>query len=523
MNAKARILWVDDEIELLRSHIILLEHRNYTVDTATNGEDAVELFKNNIYDLVFLDESMVGISGLDTLPLLKDINPATPIVMVTKNEAETVMEDAIGKKIDDYLTKPVNPAQILLVCKKFLEVKELQKDRAIQSFMQDFTWIQSKLTSGLLWEDWVEIYQKLVADSIELDNFPDSGLNQTLRDLWQESNEVFSKFVEENYVEWINEKEDEFKPLFSPEIVDKYLIPHLKSGQTVFFIVVDCMRYDQWLVFEELLRPYFTFHREFYSAILPTATPYARNAIFAGLFPEDIQKYYPDMWVSELNTEEYKLNAYEKELLDEQLRRKRINLKKQLTYIKIHDTNFGRKIEHEAPKFLNNHLTAIVFNAVDMIAHSRSDFAILKEIAPDEPAYRSLTKTWFEHSSLFGILKIIAGKKNAKVILTTDHGSIRCMRGVKVLGDRDTSTNLRYKFGKNVKADPKHAMQISNPKDLRIPKFGLTINNIIAKEDYYFVYPTDFNHYLQKYKDSFQHGGISLEEMIVPVIEMDPR
>ncbi len=523
MDAKARILWVDDEIDLLRSHIILLEQRNYSVETATNGEDAVELFKNNIYDLVFLDESMVGISGLDTLPLLKDINPATPIVMVTKNEAETVMEDAIGKKIDDYLTKPVNPAQILLVCKKFLEVKELQKDRAIQSFMQDFALIQSKLTSGLLWEDWVEIYQKLVADSIELDNFPDSGLNQTLRDLWNESNEVFSKFVEENYVEWIHEKENEFKPLFSPEIVDKYLIPHLKSGQTVFFIVVDCMRYDQWLVFEELLQPYFTFKKEFYSAILPTATPYARNAIFAGLFPEDIQKYYPDMWVSELNSEEYKLNAYEKELLDEQLKRKRINLKTQLTYIKIHDTNFGKKIEHEASKFLNNHLTAIVFNAVDMIAHSRSDFAILKEIAPDESAYRSLTKTWFEHSSLFGILKIIAGKKNAKVILTTDHGSIRCMRGIKVLGDKDTSTNLRYKFGKNVKADPKYAMQISNPQDLRIPKFGLTINNIIAKEDYYFVYPTDFHHYLQKYKDSFQHGGISMEEMIVPVIEMEPR
>jgi len=523
MNSKAKILWVDDEIELLRPHIILLEQRNYDVETASNGEDAIELFKKNLYDLVFLDESMVGISGLDTLPVLKEINPATPVVMVTKNEAETVMEDAIGKKIDDYLTKPVNPAQILLVCKKFLETKELQKTRAIQSFMQDFAWIQGQLNMGLLWEDWLEIYQKLVHSSIELDNFPDSGLNQTLQDLWHESNNVFSRFVEDNYVEWIHEKKDEFTPLFSPEVVDKYLLSHIKNGGPVFFIVVDCMRYDQWLVFEELLQSYFTFKRDFYCAILPTATPYARNAIFAGLFPDDIQKYYPEYWVSELNTEEYKLNAYEKELLDEQLKRKRINLKKPLTYIKIHDTDFGRKIEHESPKYLNNHLTAIVINAVDMIAHSRSDFAILKEIAPDEPAYRSLTKTWFEHSSLFGILKTIAANKNARIVLTTDHGSIRCMRGVKVLGDRDTSTNLRYKFGKNVKADPKHAMQVKEPGDLRIPKLGLTINNIIAKEDYYFVYPTDYHHYLHKYKDSFQHGGISLEEMIVPVIEMTPR
>ena len=523
MNAKAKILWVDDEIELLRPHIILLQQRNYDVETASNGEDAIELFKKKNYDLVFLDESMVGISGLDTLPVLKEINPATPVVMVTKNEAEDLMEAAIGQKIDDYLTKPVNPTQILLVCKKFLETQELRKTRAMQSFLQDFAWIQGRLAMGLFWDDWVEIYQKLVHGSLELDNYPDSGLDQTLQDLWRESNGVFSRFIEENYFDWIHKKDEDFAPVFSPDVVKEYLLPHLDSNGPVFFIVVDCMRYDQWLVFEELLQQYFTFQRDFYSAILPTATPYARNAIFAGLFPEDIQKYYPQYWVSELNTEEYKLNAYEKELLNEQLKRFRIKLKTPLTYIKIHDTDFGRKIEHEAPRYLNNHLTSIVINAVDMIAHSRSDFAILKEIAPDEPAYRSLTKTWFEHSSLFGILKTIATKPNAKVVLTTDHGSIRCMRGVKVLGDRDTSTNLRYKFGKNVKADPKHAMQVKDPSDLRLPKLGMTINNVIAKEDYYFVYPTDYNHYLHKYKDSFQHGGISLEEMIVPVVQMTPR
>jgi hypothetical protein len=276
-------------------------------------------------------------------------------------------------------------------------------------------------------------------------------------------------------------------------------------------------------MFEEILRPYYKFKKDFYSSILPTATPYARNAIFAGLFPADIQKTYPQWWVSEFNTEEYKLNAYEKELLDENLKRKRIQLRNPLNYIKIHDTDFGKKIENDIGKYSKSHLTALVINAVDMIAHSRSDYAILKEIAPDEPAYRSLTKSWFQHSSLFSILQTLSENKDIKIVLTTDHGSIRCMRGVKVIGDRETSTNLRYKFGKNVKAETKHALQIKDPADFRLPSFGLTINNIIAKEDYYFVYPTDFNYYLQKYKDSFQHGGISMEEMIIPIVEMTPR
>jgi len=523
MSTKAKILWVDDEIELLKPHIILLRQRDYEVETASNGEDAIEMFKISNYDLVFLDESMIGISGLDTLPILKDISPSTPVVMVTKNEAETVMEDAIGKKIDDYLTKPVNPAQILLVCKKFLETKQLQKIRAMHAFIKDFTWIDQRINSGLFWDDWLEIYQKLVAASMELDNYPDSGLDSTLSDLWRQSNSAFSRFVEDNYVDWIHNEKDALSPCFSNKVVDKYLIPHLNTDENLFFIVVDCMRLDQWLVFEEMLSEFFTISKDYYCSMLPTATPYARNAIFAGLFPEDIQKHYPDWWVSELNTEEYKLNAFEKELLDAQVKRKRVTLRTSLNYIKIHDTDFGRKVENEFSKYLNSHLTAVVINAVDMIAHSRSDYAILKEIAPDESAYRSLTKSWFAHSSLFGILKTIAGKKNARVVLTTDHGSIRCLHGVKVMGDRDTSTNLRYKFGKNVKADPKHAMHVKEPSDLRIPSFGLTINNIIAKEDYYFVYPTDFNHYLQKYKDSFQHGGISLEEMVVPVVTMKPK
>ncbi len=522
-QTKGKILWIDDEIELLKPHIFLLEQRGYTVSTATNGEDAIELYRHNHYDLTFLDESMIGMSGLDALPVLKEIDPSTPVVMVTKNEAESVMEDAIGKKIDDYLTKPVNPTQILAACKKFLESDRISQESITQRYLQGFTEITQRLYDRLYWEDWRDIYLKLVNWSIELDRFPQLGFQQTLLDQWRECNSAYSKFVEDNYKDWIFSKDNEDKPVFSPDIVEKFLVPHLKSGDPVFFFVIDCLRVDQWLMMEELLRPFYTFKKDYYSAILPTATPYARNSIFAGLYPADIQKNYPQYWINEMNTEEHKLNSFEKELLDEQLKRKRVKLKTNTAYVKIHDTEFGKKVESEIMKYANNHLTSIVVNSVDMIAHSRSDYAILKEIAPDEPAYRSLTQSWFQHSSLFGMLKAISEIKNVKIVLTTDHGSIRCMRGVKVIGDKDTSTCLRYKFGKNVKADDRHAMSIKDPTDFRLPRLGLTVNNIIAKEDYYFVYPTDFHFYLQKYRDSFQHGGISLEEMIIPVIEMEPR
>ncbi|MFP4368520.1 MAG: response regulator [Candidatus Kapaibacterium sp.] len=520
---KGEILWIDDEIELLKPHIILLNQRGYNVETSTNGEDAVELVREKHFDLIFLDESMVGISGLDTLPLLKDIDPYTPVVMVTKNEAESLMEDAIGRKIDDYLTKPVNPAQILMACKKFLEAERIEGEKFQQEYLLGFNEISRKLYEPLEWDDWKDLYLKLVDYSIELDRHPGIGLADTLREQWRGVNNEFCKFVENNYTHWLQSNEEDGAPLMSPHIMDKYLYQPLKEGKNIFFIVVDCMRYDQWLMFKELLKPHYTFDTSFYCSILPTATPYARNAIFAGLFPTDIKKYYPQWWNVESNTEDHKQNAYEKELLESWIERKRLKLKNKLSFIKIFDTDFGKKIEKDIDKFINSQFTAFVINAVDMIAHSRSDYAILKEIAPDESAYRSLSKSWFQYSSLFGMLKTISKHKDVNVVLTTDHGSIRCMRGVKVLGDRDTSTNLRYKFGKNVKADNRHAMQVPDPEDLMLPSHGITVNNIIAKEDYYFVYPTDFHHYLNKYKDSFQHGGISLEEMIIPVINMKPR
>jgi len=520
---KGKILWIDDEIELLRPHLILLKQKGYEVDTATNGEDGIELVRNNLYDLVFLDEMMLGMSGLDTLVQLKELNPYLPVVMVTKNEAEALMEEAIGRKIDDYLTKPVNPTQILAICKRYLESERISQEKLIQNFLIDTTNIRTKLNEELEWNDWIEIYTKLVNWSMELDKYPSIGFADSLRDIFREANTVFSNYIENNYRHFINSSTEEEKPILSSEIVDKFVIPQIGNNISLFFFVIDCLRLDQWLVFEEVLQQYFKIQKDYYMSILPTATPYARNAIFAGLFPYDINKYYPQFWVGELNTEDHKQNAFEKELLIEQLNRKKVKLNAPLTYIKIHETEFGKKVENEIHKYVNNQLTAIVVNSVDMIAHSRSDFAILKEIAPNESAYRSLTRSWFNHSSLLGMLKTLSGYRNVRIVITTDHGSIRCMRGVKVLGDRETSTSLRYKFGKNVKCDPRYSMQVQDLTELRLPKISITVNNIIAKEDFYFVYPTDYHYYLQRYKDSFQHGGISMEEMIIPVARLEPK
>jgi CheY-like chemotaxis protein len=521
--SKGKLLWIDDEIELLRPHIILLKEKGYDVEIASNGEDGIELVKANHFDIVFLDETMVGLTGLETLPVIKKIDPATSVVMVTKNEAESLMDDAIGKSIDDYLTKPVNPAQILLTCKKFIEEDKIKQASFIQNFLSEFNQLSQKITFYQNWDDWVEIYRQLVDWTIELDRIQDTGLEQSLFDQWKNANLEFSKYVEGNYKSWLTDKPEYGNPPLSPHLLNMYLEPALKKGGPVFFIVIDGMRYDQWLVIQDLLNPYFSTKVNFYSSILPTATPYARNSIFAGLYPLQIKQYYPQWWNVDANTEDHKQNAFEKDLLEAWVDRKKIKLKNRYNFIKVFDTDYGKKVEREFNENINNHLTALVINAVDMIAHSRSDYAILKEIAPNESAYRSLTKSWFSHSSLFSILKLISEKKDATVIITTDHGTVRCMRGIQVLGDKDTSTNLRYKFGKNVKTDSRNAMLIKNLEEIRIPKQGISVSNYIAKEDTYFVYPTDYHFYLSKYRDSFQHGGISLEEMIIPVNILEPR
>ncbi|HKB85816.1 MAG TPA: response regulator [Ignavibacteriaceae bacterium] len=521
--ANYKILWVDDEIELLRSHIIFLSEKGYDVDTVTNGEDAISHVKHSLYDLIFLDEMMPGMGGLEVLALIKEINPSIPVVMVTKSEEETLMDEAIGGKITDYLTKPVNPSQMFLVCKKILEGKRITGQAAAKDYLQDFNEISRALLNNLDFGEWIDVYTKIVNWDVELDTHAGMGLRQSLNDQKKEANKEFSRFVEKNYSGWVNSIGDNYTPPLTTEIVEKYVIDDLKDGKTsVFFFVLDCLRLDQWLIMEKHLLDIFKIEKDYYYAILPTATPYARNALFAGLFPSEIEKYYPQLWQGG-DDDERSMNKYEKELLQLLLDRKKIKLRNDLKYIKIIDPEVGRNFEQNIHSYQNSHLTAVVVNFLDMIAHGRSDSDILKEIAPDEPAYRSLTNTWFTHSSLLSTFRTLATMKNVKIIITTDHGSIRSLRGAKVLGDREASTNLRFKYGRNLKVDEKNAIFIKNPQDYRLPKRGVTINYIIAKEDYYFVYPTDYHKYLTYYKDTFQHGGISMEEMILPVITMEPK
>ena len=520
-----KILWVDDEIELFRSHIILLTDKGYDIVTSTNGVDALEILKEQEIDLVFLDEMMPGLGGLELLSKIKDIYSSLPVVMITKSEEEAIMNEAIGGKIADYLTKPVNASQILLVCKKIFDTKKLAGEHVAKDYLQNLNQFSQLLFENPSFNDWIDIYLKLVNWDMELDKHPEIGLRQTFLDQKKECNKEFAKFVEKNYVSWINNQNKDKRPLLTVDIVNDYILPAVhEPDSVVFFFVLDCLRLDQWLLMESHLSDLFRIKKDYYYSILPTATSYSRNALFAGLYPNDIERYYPELWKGNSNDDDEKsMNKFEKDFLQLLLDRKKIKLRNDLKYYKIIDPEVGRNFEANVLSYQNNNLTAVVYNFLDMIAHGRSDSELLKEIAPDEPAYRSLTNSWFMHSSLLGTMRTISKIKNAKIIITTDHGSIRSMRGAKVLGDRETSTNLRFKFGRNLKVDEKHAIFIKDPAEYKLPRRGVTINYIIAKEDFYFVYPTDYHKYLSYYKDTFQHGGISLEEMILPVITMESK
>jgi DNA-binding response OmpR family regulator len=520
MEISKKILWVDDEIDLLRAHLMLLEQKGYKVDTATNGEDAVELVREHDYDLVFLDEVMPGKGGLQTLAEIKDLTPNLPVVMVTKSEAESLMEEAIGGKITDYLTKPVNPSQILLACKKILESKKIAREHVSRDYAKEFQNIAVTLMNPLSATEWIDLYVKMTNWDIELDAHSELGLRQTLLDQKRECNAEFGKFVERNYQKWINDPKHPV--MLSTDIVENVVLPNVNDRSSVFFFVIDCLRLDQWLMMEDILSEYFTFDKDYYFSILPTATPYSRNAIFSGLFPSELERRFPEIWQAGEDDENSR-NRHEHQLLDKLLERKRMQLNPSSKYVKILDTDFGRQFENNILSYTQTRLTAVVVNFIDMLAHGRSDSPLLKEIAPDEAAYRSLTSSWFQHSSLFGMLKTLSKQKNVKIIITTDHGSVRCLRGSKVLGDREASTNLRYKFGRNLKVDDKQAVFVKNPADYNLPRGSVTTNYIMAKEDYYFVYPTDYHKYLNQYRDSFQHGGISMEEMILPVVKLEPK
>jgi CheY-like chemotaxis protein len=512
------ILWVDDEIDKLKSHIIFLEERGYKVTPVSNGNDAVSLIGKKNFDLVLLDEMMPGKDGLTTLEEIKEKNPHLPVIMVTKSEEENLMDQAIGQKIDDYLTKPVNPTQVLSATKRILEKKRIREEHLSKQYVTDFNQIRTTLSGPLTWREWIEVHQLLSEWDLEMEDFKDLGLTETHLTQKRECNLEFGKFIEKSYSSWIEKKDS---PALSVDVVSKYLYPLLLEKKPVFFIVVDCMRLDQYLFIEPILNEYFNLKREYYYSILPTATPYSRNALFSGLFPGEVAQLYPELWKAGTEDESSR-NRYERQLLDAQLQRLKLSFKIEPKYVKVLDSAEGDNLARKISSYKNSSLLSIVYNFLDILSHGRSESEILLEIAPDEAAFRSLMKSWFLHSSLFEILKYLS-RQDCSILLTTDHGSVLGTRGTVAHGKKDTSTNLRYKYGDNVNCDTKNALLIKEPKRYKLPAYTMSTTYIIAKEDYYFVYPTRQSEYEKQYKNSFQHGGISLEEMILPVSILRPK
>ncbi len=511
------VLWVDDEIDLLRSHQIFLEEKGYRLTGVSSGEEALKLLSGKNFDLVLLDETMPGKSGLETLQEIKEIAPTIPVIMITKNEEEGLMEQAIGMKIDDYILKPINPLQIYSAIKRQLESRKIQEGTVSKDYLDVFRRVDDQICSRPGWDGWVRIHQELSAWDIEFDRFSATGMEATHEDLRKRANFEFGNYVEENYRDWISSETDVFT---SVDVFRKRIIPRLRKKKKVYFIVIDCMRYDQWLTVEDMLAPYYNVQRETYCSILPTATPYARNAIFSGMYPSEIASSFPDFWL-ERSKDEFSKNRYEQELMIEQLRREKLE-RVTSKYVKIYDSNEANNLRRQVNSYRSIGLVAMVFNFLDILAHGRSQSEILQEIAPDEAAFRSLMRTWFSHSALFDILQKISTHE-ADVIITTDHGSVLGKKASLVHGNRDTSTNLRYKFGENINGDPKQTFLMKNPLEFKLPAESPSKNYIIAKENYYFVYPTKFHEYERQYQGTFQHGGISLEEMIIPLITLTPK
>lgn len=513
----ANILWADDEIELLKPHILFLEQKGYSVDTINNGDEAIDMVKEKGYDLVFLDENMPGLTGLETLTEIKKIRPSLPIIMITKSEEETIMETAIGRNISDYLIKPVNPNQILLSIKKNVDKSRLVSEETTSSYQQEFRQISMKLMDRLDIDDWKKLYDELVYWDLKMDESTDKSMAEIFHMQKREANQQFCKFIEQNYLDWINGQSDEV-PVLSHTLINKKVAPHLKENKT-FLLVIDNLRYDQWKIMQPIFSEYFTIEEdEMYYSILPTATQYARNSIFAGLMPSEIKRRFPKLWKDE--DEEGSKNNHEEDFLLDQL--KRLGQTVKTSYTKITNLEKGKKLVESFKDLSQNDFNVIVYNFVDMLSHARTDMEVIRELADDEKAYRSLTMSWFKNSPLLDLVKNIA-KSGAQLILTTDHGMVKVSNPVKVIGDKNVNTNLRYKLGKNLSYEAKEVLEVTNPDDAYLPKLNVTTKYIFARDDDFFAYPNNYNYYVNYYKNTFQHGGISLEEILIPIVRMKSK
>ncbi|HMQ00463.1 MAG TPA: PglZ domain-containing protein [Cyclobacteriaceae bacterium] len=513
-----KILWADDEIDLLKPHILFLNQRGYEITPVNNGSEAVDLCEKENFDVVFLDENMPGMSGLEALSLIKTSKPALPVVMITKNEEEHIMEEAIGAKIPDYLIKPLNPSQILLSVKKILDNKRLVHEKTTLNYQQEFRKISMAFMDELSHEMWAELYKKLVYWELEMDASQNKDMAEVLDSQKTEANANFSKYVIKHYESWLNDAKVE-RPLLSHRLMKQKVFPLIEKGKPLFFVLIDNLRFDQWKTLEPIIAEHFSVADEdTYYSILPTTTAYARNAIFSGMMPTEMAKHHPELWVSE--DEDEAKNNFEEEFLLKQLLRNNLNIRS--TYHKIKNLSQGRDLAESVSNLFQHELNVIVYNFVDMLSHARTDTAMIRELAPDEAAYRSITRSWFLHSPLYDILKKIA-EKQCKVIITTDHGTIRVKRPFKIIGDKTVNTNLRYKQGKNLGFEGGKLMHVTKPERLFLPKVNVSTSYVFAIEDQFFAYPNNYNYYVNYFKDTFQHGGISLEEMIIPVITLNSK
>jgi CheY-like chemotaxis protein len=517
-EAKRRILWADDEIDLLRPHIKFLEQKGYAVTPVPNGEDALAELERQRYDVVLLDEMMPGLGGLATLDAIKERELSIPVILVTKSEEESLMNDAIGRHITDYLIKPVNPSQVFLACKRVLDAQKLQDNQRARDYVIEMQNWQNLNFRDLDAPAWITLANDIARWDVRFDQAPDQSLQQAHGDFRRGLNVEFARFIEANYPNWVHSKD---RPLLSNDVVRHAVASRMAKGRRVVFIIIDCMRLDQWFTLEPLLEELYHVERDYYFSILPTATPYSRNAIFSGLLPAEIYDKHRDYW-QETSNEERTKNRFERQLMDLQLERLKVGRDRASKYLKIYDAEEAHQTRRQISSFSGIPLVSLVFNFLDILAHGRSESEILQELAPDEAAFRAVMRAWFTHSPLYDIFRALASQ-DCDVVLTTDHGAVLGRRAALVYGNRDTSTNLRYKYGLNLNCDDKQAVIVRKPRDYMLPDDGVNKNYVLAREDYYFVYPTRFHEFEQKYRGTFQHGGISLEEMILPLVTLTPR
>ena len=515
--SEIKVLWVDDEIDLLKPHIIFLEKRNYNVTTAQSGTEALEEIKKQNFDIVFLDENMPGLTGLETLAELKEYEAGLPVVMITKSEEEYIMEEAIGSKIADYLIKPVNPNQILLSLKKNLDHSRLVSEKTTSNYQQEFRKIAMDLSMVNSFEEWADMYQKLVYWELELEGIEDSGMFEILESQKSEANSQFCKFIDKNYPKWFENGAD--SPTMSHTLFKDKVVPQLKDSRSTLLVVVDNLRYDQWKAFEPFLTNFYKkSSEEMYYGILPTATQYARNAIFSGLMPSDMEKLHPDLWLND--TDEGGKNMHEEAFLKAQL--KRLGLQLNWSYHKISSLKQGKRLVENFKSHKDEDLTVVVYNFVDILSHSKTEMEVIKELASTDKAYRSLTQSWFKNSPLMEIIQQ-AAQMGFKLIITTDHGTINVKNPSKVIGDKQTSLNLRYKTGRSLTYENKDVLVAKEPKSIYLPTINMSSSFIFAKGEMFFAYPNNYNHYVGYFRNTYQHGGVSLEEMVIPFAVLDPK